>query len=271
MRCHYVSDLHLETQVFPWALPRGDCLIVAGDLCHAVCLDPARGGKYNLDQRDRVLRFRDAACANFEHVLLVAGNHEHYDGLLEDTVGLLRQGLPGVTVLDNNSVEIGGVVFFGATMWSDFEGRSEDVMNAVRRRMGEYFFVRTRDRNCEDSAQPRMFRPEDAACAFDVAKAALRGNLTAQAEKPAVVVTHHAPSRRGLNPLHKGNGLDGAYASDLDHDIEALGSIRYWVHGHTHICGKYRIGGTTVVANCRGFDGRDARTHRFTPASYFEV
>lgn len=32
MRCHYLSDLHLESQDFISALPKGVVLIVAGDL-----------------------------------------------------------------------------------------------------------------------------------------------------------------------------------------------------------------------------------------------
>jgi hypothetical protein len=42
MRCHYLSDLHLESQPFQQALSGGDVLIIAGDLCHARCLDPER-------------------------------------------------------------------------------------------------------------------------------------------------------------------------------------------------------------------------------------
>lgn len=37
MRCHYLSDLHLEAQDFGTALPKGEVLIIAGDLCHARC------------------------------------------------------------------------------------------------------------------------------------------------------------------------------------------------------------------------------------------
>lgn len=116
MRCHYLSDLHLETQGFHWQLPKGDVLIVAGDLCHAGCLDPARTDKYSVDQRGRVMGFIDSAVANFAHVLLIAGNHDHYDGVFDETAGLFRRHLPGVTVLDNDCVEIGGVRFFGATL-----------------------------------------------------------------------------------------------------------------------------------------------------------
>ena len=78
MRCHYMSDLHLETQEFRGSLPKGDVLIIAGDLCHARCLDPLLIDKYSTDQRGRVHCFIDIALANFGHVLVVPGNHDHY-------------------------------------------------------------------------------------------------------------------------------------------------------------------------------------------------
>jgi len=59
-------------------LPKGDVLIIAGDLCHARCLDPLLTDKYSADQRGRVQCFIDMALANFGHVLVVPGNHDHY-------------------------------------------------------------------------------------------------------------------------------------------------------------------------------------------------
>lgn len=271
MRCHYVSDLHLETQDFPWKLPRGDVLILAGDLCHAARLDPARTDMYSINQRERVFRFAEQASAHFRHVLFVVGNHDHYDGLFDDTVTQLRRWLPGFTVLDNESAEIGGVRFFGSTLWSDFDGRSRVAMDRARKGMGEFFFVRVRERQPDASLTVRKFRPEDAVAAFDTARAALRQAVADASGRPLVVITHHAPSLQGLNPLHQGNGLDCAYASDLDHEIRALGAIRYWVHGHTHIRRTYRIGDTDVLSNCRGFDGKDHSARSFVPTSFFEI
>lgn len=34
-----------------------------------------------------------------------------------------------------------------------------------------------------------------------------------------------APSLQGLNPRHAGNGIDGAYASNLDDEIAALSAV----------------------------------------------
>jgi 3',5'-cyclic AMP phosphodiesterase CpdA len=131
-----MSDLHLEAQDFPWALPQGDVLIVAGDLCHAYCFTAPPSDLYAARQRERVRRFADEAVAKFAHVLMIAGNHEHYDGVFEDTVPALRQHLPGFTVLDDNHVDIGAVRFFGATLWAGFDGGDPAAMETARRGVG---------------------------------------------------------------------------------------------------------------------------------------
>lgn len=267
MRCHYLSDLHLESQSFDARLPKGDVLIIAGDLCHARCLDPGRPDKYSIDQRGRVLRFIDGALGRFPHVLLVPGNHEHYDGIFEDTAGLLRRYLPGVTVLDNETVELGGVRFFGSTLWTDFEGRSRDAMNGVRRRMGEFFFVKTR----RADGTLAKFQPEDALLAHEAGRAALMAAVVASSSTPTVVITHHAPSQQGLNPRFVGNGLDAAYASDLDEVVAGLDCVSVWVHGHTHVARSYRIGQTRVVSNALGFAAKGQGASGFTVNASFDL
>lgn len=268
MRCHYLSDLHLECQDFPWRLPKGDVLIIAGDLCHARCLDPARADKYSVDQRSRVHRFVEAALASFTEVLLVPGNHDHYDGVFDDTAGTLARYLPGVTVLDNRHIEIGGIRFFGTTLWSDFEGRSAACMNAVRRGIGDFFFVRKREL-AEGKEILRKFEPRDALAAFDASVAAL-GACAAEGRQ-TIVISHHPPTLKGLNPCHTGNGLDGVYASDLDDALAGWECVSHWVHGHTHIRRNYRVGKTVLLANCRGFDGKDPCAATFSGAAHFET
>ncbi len=125
----------------------------------------------------------------------------------------------GITVLDNDCVDLDGVRFFGSTLWSDFEKRSATAMNGVRRRMGEYFFVKKRSTSLDGEERLAKFRPQDAANAFDTSWSDLQRCLVANPSKPTITITHHAPSRQGTNPAFAGNGLDGAYASDLDATI----------------------------------------------------
>ncbi|HRD77778.1 MAG TPA: metallophosphoesterase [Hyphomicrobiaceae bacterium] len=271
MRCHYMSDLHLEAAPFRGALPRGDVLIIAGDLCHARGLDPARADPYSIAQRGRVFDFIERATRSFAHVLLVAGNHEHYDGVFEDTVPLLRRAFPGVTVLDDEAALIGGVQFFGTTLWSSFEDGSPAALDRVRRRMGEYFFVKRRVTHDDGRTELARFRPEDALEAHRRALRTLQRHLDDASGAMTVIVSHHPPSPSGLNPRHSGNGLDGAYASDLDHLIERITHVPVWVHGHTHIRRTYRIGATLLAANCRGFEGRDATASGFSAKPFFEL
>lgn len=268
MRCHYLSDLHLEAQSFEANVPPGDVLIIAGDLCQANCLEPARTDLYSVRQRERVFRFVERVLAGFARVLLVPGNHEHYEGVFEDTAEMLRRRLPGVDVLDNDMVDIGGVGFFGSTLWTDFDGGNPGCLDAVRRRMGEYFFVKTRGDTREGLAR---FVPEDALNAHLKARRALQRAMNEAGRRPLVVVTHHAPSRLGLNLRHSGNGLDAAYASDLDEFIETLEIVPVWVHGHTHIAGAYRVGRTRVLSNAMGFAAKGQGAPGFRCDAFFDL
>jgi hypothetical protein len=115
------------------------------------------------------------------------------------------------------------------------------------------------------------FRPEDALAAFDASWSCLEDCIISAPAKPTVVISHHAPSLQGLNPRHAGNGLDGAYASNLDERIAALSAVPVWVHGHTHIKRTYRIADTIIHANCRGFENKDASASSFSTNAFFDV
>lgn len=268
MRCRYLSDLHLESQEFEARLGGADALIIAGDLCHARCLDPAQTDRYGAAQRGRALRFIDQALEAFRHVLLVPGNHDHYDGVFEETAGLLTRWLPGVTVLDDEWVDLGGARFFGSTLWSDFDGASPEAMEAARRGMGEYFFVKTRTGG--DGALGKL-RPDHTLAAHRAALEALRRAAEGAGGRPLVVISHHAPSRKGLNPLFQGDGRDGAYASDLEELIGGLENAPVWVHGHTHIARSYRIGATIVRSNALGFVEKGYAARGFSAEAHFDI
>ena len=270
MRFHYLSDLHLEAQDLPLPFDRGDALIIAGDLCHARIFDAAADDGYAKAQREPVLRFADKARASFAHIVLIPGNHDHYDGVFDDTAAIFRRHLPGFLVLDGESAEIGGVPIFGATLWSDFEGRNPDAMKRAGNGCGEFFFVKRRA--IDEAGAPILarFRPPDALPAFDRDTAALRAFCANASRKRPIIVTHHAPSRAGLNPAFAGNGLDGAYASDLDELVASSGAA-VWVHGHTHIRRRYRIGGVEIRANCRGFVEKDPGARNFNAKQFFDL
>jgi len=93
----------------------------------------------------------------------------------------------------------------------------------------------------------------------------------AESNRPIVIITHHAPSRLGLNPRFVGSPLDPAYASTLDNDIAAFENVLVWVHGHTHIARTYRIGNTVVRSNAFGFAAKGGAAPGFSVKAHFDI
>lgn len=274
MRCYYLSDLHLEAQEFSAPLPGGDILIIAGDLCQARCLDPSVTDRYFTDQRSRAMRFVDEARRKFSRIILVAGNHEHYDGIFDDTTVLLRLHLPGeFLVLDNEETMIDGVRFFGTTLWTNFSHLDQTAIMAIRKGMGEYFFVKTRrDENDEVVGDTlNRLRPHHTQRAHDVAWAALRNAVASKQRGSLIAVTHHAPSRLGLNPRFANSHLDPAFASSLDDEIAGFENVPVWIHGHTHVATTYNIGNTIVRSNAYGLVAKFGKTPGFSTGAFFDV
>lgn len=74
-----------------------------------------------------------------------------------------------------------------------------------------------------------------------------------QHDGKVVVFTHHGPTYKSLHPQHVGNGLDGAYCSDLSDLILGNHNIVNWIYGHTHEIKRYMVGDCEVLANQCGY------------------
>jgi hypothetical protein len=156
-----------------------------------------------------------------------------------------------VRVLDNEEVRLGGVRFLGSTLWTDFllfgdgEGRDIAVSAALQ-------YMRDFSRICLDDAGRQVFTPDDSASLFRRDAQWLEDRLAAACELPTVVITHHAPSPRSIEPRFEGSPLNACFASRADH---LLGGARtkLWIHGHMHHSVDYEVAGTRVVSNPRGY------------------
>ena len=232
MRIRIFSDVHLEFE--DWHPPKvaADVVVIAGDL-HV----KRRGFAWIREH------FRDVP------VVYIAGNHEFYGSLLPDEVGWLRQeaAAAGVNYLENQAVEIGGTVFLGCTLWTDFRllgdpGIAGPVAASL---LNDYRQIRT-------APQYRRLKGRETAASHAASRVWLQTSLKEFAGKPIVVVTHHAPSARSIHPDSAGELVSAAYASALGPLVETSGAA-LWIHGHTHHSVDYDIGQTRVVANQRGY------------------
>lgn len=250
MRIHVVSDLHTEFAPFPAPEVEADVTVVAGD---------AAPGMAALEVVHAVAAGRPA--------VFVAGNHEYYREAAPRLAGRLRKAAEGtsVRVLENDVAMLGGVRFLGCTLWTDFDlfgdARRMEVAAMAGSTMNDFRLIRR-------SPEFRRFRPGDARQLHKGSLAWLRRTLDEPFDGPTVVVTHHAPSIRSVRPELRDDPVSAAYASDLEEMMDGA-RVALWLHGHTHHCVDYEIGGTRVLANQRGYP--DDPAPRFRPDLVVEV
>ena len=250
MRIQLLSDLHLEFggPGIPPLAPEAEIVVLAGDLA------PAKRRAPRLAAR----AWKDAA-----HILYVPGNHEYYGSRIGEAQRRLALDCAewGVTLLDRAAVTIGPVRFIGATLWTDFrldgEAREPDAHDAVGRGLNDFCgSIRTMAwRNFTTREAAMLHLLDRGFIEIELAQAGKEG-LT------AVVVTHHAPSRRSIPPRLAGDPTRPGYASDLEAVIRRF-QPALWVHGHIHHAVDYTVGQTRVLANPRGYNKAEAAD--FTP------
>jgi predicted phosphodiesterase len=234
VKLNILSDLHLSRGAL--ALPQNDAdaVILAGDIAR-----PAEAMAW--------------AARFAKPVLYVPGNHEFYGASLAGTVAELKRlaAGTGIRVLDNDEVVLSGVRFLGTTLWTDFMlfgegGERVAAMREAQRFMRDFSRIRV------DEAAQEPFTPAASAALFADHARWLKARLAEPHDGPTVVITHHAPSRASIHPRFAGSLLNACFVSDAQALVEASGA-RLWIHGHTHDSFDYRIGGTRVLCNPRGY------------------
>lgn len=234
MKLHVLSDLHLSRGALAIPGNDADAVVLAGDIA----------------------RPREAvawAAGLAKPVLYVPGNHEFYGGSIAGTVAELKRLCAGtaIRVLDNEETFLSGVRFLGTTLWTDFRlfGEGEKraaAMGEAQRLMRDFSSI-----GVDDAAQEPL-TPAASAALFDAAAAWLKGKLAEPCGGPTVVITHHAPARHSIHPRFADSLLSACFVSDAQALVAASGA-RLWIHGHTHDSFDYRLDGTRVVCNPRGY------------------
>ena len=249
MRLLLLSDLHLEfsdlrlpeTLDFDVALLAGDIVCPGHRLADWVAASPA---------------LRRARA-----VIAVAGNHEYFDGVLQEEACRMRRAAASVAQpplhwLDASAVVVDGVRFLGCTLWTDFALRIQTAagpvsdprrgLSTARQRMADYRLIGWQDGNVL-----RRLTPEDTVALHATQRAWLEAALQTPFDGPTVVITHHGPHRGSLVSRHAADWVSAAYLNEFPErffDVPCL-----WLHGHTHASSSYAVGSCRVVCNPRGY------------------
>lgn len=250
VRLLILSDLHLEFASFePPDASLFDIAVLAGDI--AVGVKAVHWAR------------RDATFGG-KPVVLVPGNHEFYGSERSRMLAQLREAAAGthVHLLDRDEVILQGIRFLGATLWTDFAldvAHGTDIDQAMGdARVGLSDFSGSILEREPDDKGRRRFTPEEAAGEHGRSRSWLGQRLISPVGSDVldtVVVTHHAPSSRSMDPIYEGSVLNPCFYSELPASFFQTASL--WVHGHTHSSSDYRHHATRIVANPRGYRRRD--------------
>lgn len=234
MKLNILSDLHLGFGAMDWPVNDADTVVLAGDISRP---REAVAWALRLDKP----------------VLYVPGNHEFYGGSIDARLDELHRLCKGTNIqlLDNQECVMQGVRFLGTTLWTDFELFDDPQQRAESRFEGERL-VRDFSRIRSHEAAPEAFTPDDSVRLFRSHSAWLASRIAIDHAGPTVVITHHAPSRQSIHPRFADSLLNACFVSDAEHLMPA-DRVALWIHGHTHDSFDYRVNGTRVVCNPRGY------------------
>jgi len=254
MKIHYVSDLHLDVSGF-LDLPGGDVLILAGDICEAKSLRQEFHQTKLLERTPGTLPcydFFNYVVPRYKKVFMVMGNHEHYHGKFWKTKAELLNMIPdNVSLMENQCEVYEGVVFVGATLWTDMNKSDPLTMASMVNYMNDYKVITYH--YPQYNAYHKM-RPIDTVKMHFESKRYIEDKVKEHADMPVVVITHMGPTHMSVNEKYKHDPVsNGAYVSDLSNLILDHPQIKFWVLGHVHDPVDYMVGDTRVLCNPRGY------------------
>ena len=279
MKIAVCSDLHLEFgDLYLPNEEAADLLILGGDIfvasdlkswLHDESAQLVAATSSQKARADRVYNFVRQCLEEFNHVVFVMGNHEHYHGDFAETASII-EGTFGpynnFHFLNNEWRIINGVLFFGGTLWTNMNNEDPDTMHRIRMMMNDFNVIK----NTSEEGK-KVFMPADAVEEHYRFRRGLDEVLAIHPDLPTVVVGHHAPSRASTHPKYKNElVMNGAYSTNLDEFILDNRQIKLWTHGHTHEEFDYMIGTTRIVCNPRGYDGYEDRADNFK-LKYVEI
>ena len=256
MRFDFGSDLHLafdagnERILSAFPDKPSKTLVLAGDILEVAELKRKRG-----KHRDLFFSFLERCNALYEQVVYVFGNHEFYDAELnyahKNASDIFQlNGLKRIHILENQTLDVGDALFFGATMWTSFRDANPIAMADAPGLMQDYTYIRYVDQYKERT----RITPDMIYARHRMTVRALERFNNVATLKPKIVVTHHAPHCLSIPDFYRSQASSCLYYEELFDFIDSS-DITVWVSGHTHNRSDYKINETRLLANPRGYYG----------------
>lgn len=252
MRLQILSDLHLDHVDMQYQPADCDAVVLAGDIC-----GPRMNG--------RLKRFIDEIDGR--PVFYIPGNHEYYDTeyfARNDELRSILAKYPNVRLLIDETADFKGYRIHGTTLWTDFNlyGKQATSMAVAKRCIADFRSIKYR-------YDYGIMTPE---IMLDLHQNALRKLDAALGDRSdigrqTIVLSHFVPFPKSIHPQYTGDSCNPYFCSDQQHLTGY--PVLLWVHGHTHSSFNYRLNGTDVVCNPRGYGAENAKD--FDPKLVVEV
>ena len=233
MKIRLLSDLHMEGYPYYYDYAGEDLVVLAGDI----------------HTQNRHRNLLDQIPSNVK-VIMVAGNHEYY-GAEFDSMNQFFAGLenryPNFYYLQNESVHIDGVDFFGGTMFTDFElyGDPVQASRGVVNGIADFSWINKRDANGID----KRWTPQDHVAEYRKFCAYLQYWLK-QDHAKRVVISHFVPHPVATDPKFEQSAANPYFIANME---QYMGWDGLWLFGHTHHSVDVYIGNTRLLSNPRGY------------------
>lgn len=242
----YISDTHVEfygsRSKYGFVEPRGDILVMAGDIC---CATEVEFEYYK--------KFVNEYVTKFKHIILIAGNHEYYSDkpsaantiqAVDKRLADFAASYKNVHYLNNKAIKLRhqdtDYVIIGSTLWTHIPKQYHSEMT---RAMNDYSHICVQDKD-----KVRALTPLDVNAMHERSVNFIKRALARVGKARAIVITHHKPY--DLTPEEDRSAVTYAYASDQKKLIE---HAALWIFGHVHVASSVRIGGCRIVSNPRGY------------------
>lgn len=210
------------------------------------------------------LEFLHAQYQKFKHVFFVLGNHEFYgitraEGL-QLAAKLTQEPVlqSRLVLLERDRFDFPGqdVTLLGCTLHSCISQESRDIVQSKVKDFSRILQWTVDDHNVGHERDLRWLRDEITSIRNQERTDQTR---TGNSRRKIVVVTHHAPIRKGgSHPQHENNSWSDGFATELlssgaSKMANPLLDVDWAVFGHTHFTTSCTRGSVKLISNQRGY------------------
>jgi predicted phosphodiesterase len=249
MKVRLLSDLHLEFEPFDLSYQGEDVLVLAGDI------------SAHIEQTMTLVR-NYLEENKHPQLIFILGNHDYYHKSIRETYEFYENvNIDRFHYLQDDSIVINGIRFYGATLWTDMDNGNKKTMLVSSHCINDYYQIK-------GSSISIPFTPAQSYVIHCDSKKRLIKCLD-ESKEPVVVVSHHLPSHKSIDPKYKSFPASGSFASHLD---DLVVKAHTYIHGHTHTSLDYKIQDTRVLCNPRGYS-RNGKNENpdFNPCLIIEI